>query len=357
MAMKIVLSLAFSGLAFQVQAGTDERLEALQASGTKASLTVYPVVLGERPIPQVGAVVGVMMEKAGLEDVGAEETVFQPSEGASLDEIVGAFGRFVKEQGIDRQYALYAQFLGTHSEGFTEVSAVLVDSDGNPVWIDRQVPGDADFDRIGPENPMSCCVLLTERLTGAMKLPEPAPEVAEKPGKLEQQMRRKSGIPEKAEFKEMDERVELLASRLSDSRVVIYPVRLAGQLSRDNAERLAELIEKSGAGRVSVAPEELPIEVARDMNEQKVLWSLARGFQNHVRQHPPDADYVLYADYLMARPEGPVGAVHFVLCDREGDWVIVDFQNSHHKDFRKIDPKSADDCDRLAAKRFSKYVH
>jgi hypothetical protein len=48
--------------------------------------------------------------------------------------------------------------------------------------------------------------------------------------------------------------------------------------------------------------------------------------------------------------------VHLIVCDQKGDWVIVDFQNSHHKDFQAINPKSIEDCQRLAVKRLASYL-
>jgi hypothetical protein len=43
--------------------------------------------------------------------------------------------------------------------------------------------------------------------------------------------------------------------------------------------------------------------------------------------------------------------VHFVVCDRAGEWVIADLQNNHHEDFQRIDPKVLEDCDRLVLER------
>jgi hypothetical protein len=45
--------------------------------------------------------------------------------------------------------------------------------------------------------------------------------------------------------------------------------------------------------------------------------------------------------------------VHFVVCEKSGDWVLVDFQNSTHEDFQRISPKSVEDCDRLAVERLA----
>jgi hypothetical protein len=39
------------------------------------------------------------------------------------------------------------------------------------------------------------------------------------------------------------------------------------------------------------------------------------------------------------------------VCDRNAEWVIVDFQNSHHADFQSISPTSPDDCIRLILRR------
>jgi hypothetical protein len=94
------------------------------------------------------------------------------------------------------------------------------------------------------------------------------------------------------------------------------------------------------------------------MNEQKVLWDMARGVREFVQAHRPDADYVLYAHYLMGKDASgktAVGGVHFVICDREGRWVVVDFQNDHHGDFNAVNPKSREDCDQLVARRLKTY--
>ncbi len=90
------------------------------------------------------------------------------------------------------------------------------------------------------------------------------------------------------------------------------------------------------------------------MNEQKILWDMAHAFREHVQAHPPEADYALFADYLMMGKD-TVGSVHFAVCDRKGQLVIVDYQNDHHDDFKAIKPKSAEDCDRLVLKRLEGY--
>jgi hypothetical protein len=48
--------------------------------------------------------------------------------------------------------------------------------------------------------------------------------------------------------------------------------------------------------------------------------------------------------------------VHFVVCDHNGEWVIVDFQNDHFPDFQAMELKSGDDCDRLVTKRLDRFL-
>jgi hypothetical protein len=50
------------------------------------------------------------------------------------------------------------------------------------------------------------------------------------------------------------------------------------------------------------------------------------------------------------------GYVHFVICDRRGEWVIVDMQNSHHPDYQSVKPISQADCDKILVKRLEQYV-
>ena len=69
-----------------------------------------------------------------------------------------------------------------------------------------------------------------------------------------------------------------------------------------------------------------------------------------MRKNPPAADYALLADYGIGRSSDGktvVGGVEFILCDRGGDWVLLELKNDHHPDFQRINPQSADDCNRL----------
>lgn len=84
-----------------------------------------------------------------------------------------------------------------------------------------------------------------------------------------------------------------------------------------------------------------------------MLWDLARQFQDHLKKNKVEADAALISQYFVGKRG--VGGVHFVLCDQEGEWIIVDLQNDHHEDFQEIDPKTASDCNLLVLKRLEGY--
>ena len=82
---------------------------------------------------------------------------------------------------------------------------------------------------------------------------------------------------------------------------------------------------------------------------------MARKFKEYIQSHKLEADYVLYTDYLISTTKG-VGGVHFIICDSNGEWVIVDFQNEYQSDFKSISPKTVSDCDSLVIKRIRNYL-
>jgi hypothetical protein len=45
--------------------------------------------------------------------------------------------------------------------------------------------------------------------------------------------------------------------------------------------------------------------------------------------------------------------VHTFLLDRKGEFVFVDYRNSHHRDFRRIDATSPAECASLSAARLA----
>ena len=138
----------------------------------------------------------------------------------------------------------------------------------------------------------------------------------------------------------MEQRQVVMKKAGRNATVAVFPVRLSdNEVGKEDAAHLAKLLSKKKLFEAESVDSPLRVEIQPARNEQKLLWDLARAFRDLVKQNPPEADYALLADYMMSPRGGrtwAVHAVHFVICDRDGEWVIVDFQNDHWGDFQSI---------------------
>ncbi len=341
----------------QIPPEQEKRLKAMQGKGTKASLTVFPVVMGDGALKDVADVLALLLEKAGMTNLQTTDAVFRLPKEATFDQVAELFGEFVRKTPIETDYALYAEFVGTPDTGPKEIRGIIVDRIGQSVWVDRQTPADRDFKRAKPSNPMTCCHFLAERVRTLLGLTESDAKNARE-GKMARLWAKKSGTPDKTEWDAMEKRQAAMKKAGRSAKVAVFPVRLSDdQASLTDAAHLAELLSKKKLCEAEAIDSPLRVKIEPSRSMQNLLWGLARTFQDHVKQNPPEADYALLADYIMdPRPGRGAWAVHFVICDRAGEWVIVDFQNNHHGDFQSVDPKTFDDCGRLVAKRLDGYL-
>ncbi len=325
----------------------------LRAAGKNASMTILPVGLVGNASAQVAEALGMLLERSGMTNLELSEVEFRPPDQADPAQTAASLAEFVRAHPPTTDFVMYAEFLGTPGQGVAEVRSVIVDRQGSIAWHDRQSRGDADFRRIGPRDPMTCCVLLVDRLRPVLGLSDPQRSTG-KPGKLSQNWEKKTGVPDTTERDAMNDRQAAFQKSASTATLVVFPVRAGGESRADQAVQLARLLTQAGVTRAVAAAEGPSFDIQGNMNEQRVLWDMARAFRDYVRANPPDADYALFADYIMS--SSAVGAVHVALCDRAGEWVIVDYQNNHHADFKAVNPRSAADCDQLVVRRMTQYA-
>jgi len=140
--------------------------------------------------------------------------------------------------------------------------------------------------------------------------------------------------------------------------LIVFPVRIGGKaVDEASATHLAKMIKDARLCKAEPAKQSLLLKASQaDPNELKALWGLAREFRDYARKNPATADYVLYADYVFNPQHWEQGIVHFVVCDRKGEWVIVDMQNSCHPDYQSVKPTSREGCDELLVKRLGSYL-
>ncbi len=357
---------------------SQEEMEEIPLKGfPEASITIFPIMLhmtgplekypefvkrfelAFRENEQRKAVetLGLLLEEKGYDNFEKTDSVFQfPAEMAAREERAVTFSKFIRDLDLKTDYALGIEFTVHLEKSFQEVYSVIVDAKGNVVWEDSQGPGDPDFDRDFPGVTEKCCELVCRRLVPVMSLDKlPKEELAEDKKKTLQMMRAKQP-PAESEFEAMEKRLQVMKQASSSARVLIYPARVGGDhTDQSSAMRISELINEAKLCQTTGAKNGPVLEGEGWPNESAVLWIFARAVKEYVQQNPAGSDYVLFADYWFA-PNGQVWAVHFVICDQAGEWVIVDMQNNHQEDFQQIDPKILEDCDRLVLERLKKHL-
>jgi len=288
---------------------------------------------------------GLLLEEKGYDKVKVADRDFEfpKVNQAAREARVAAFGKFVSELDLKTDYALWTE-VGLTEESGLHVYSVIVDAKGHIVWQDSQEQrGRTEYD---------CLEVTCNRLTPILGLDKlPKREMAKDKKRMLREVRAKEP-PSGSERKAMKERREALKKAGASARVLVYPARVGGDRTDPNcATHLSTLLNEARLCQASVAKTGPVMEGSGWPNEMQVLWLFARNVREYVREHPADSDYVLFADYWF-NPRGQVWAVHFVVCDRAGEWVVVDLQNSHQDDFQRISPKDLADCDRLVLERF-----
>ena len=334
------------------------------AEAGKRSVTVFPVVIKpELPAirrddrteidfgKRMATVLGLMLEKAGLEDVELAETKFDSAETEDVKQIAAALSELVRQNPIETDYAIYSEIHGTPQTGPKEIRTIIVDKQGKVILADRDDSKTyARTSDIAPKDPMSCCVFIAHKAQKLWGLADPLRSDAPG-GKMAARMRKQSGLPPEEEIAAIKKRFEAIADTAT---FAVYPIRIGSETDKQCAAQLVDMLNQQNVCRAVAADVEVKLKIQGDPNEQRVLWDTARAFRDFVRKNPLEADYAVFADYGIGRSasgETNVGHVHVIVCDRAGDWVIVDFQNSHWPDFKAVGPKSREDCNRLVVRR------
>ncbi|MBN2413273.1 hypothetical protein JXQ31_16460 [candidate division KSB1 bacterium] len=335
------------------------RFEKFKSLGDRASLTVLPVTFGLMTDERIGMVVGILLERAGMQNIELENLKFSPPDINDYDSVQTGFAEFVRNNPVKTDYVLYTQFL-VEQRSITEVRGIIVDKNGKLVWTDRQTNQDDAFTKAKyqPKDPMTGCMFLAERLRTQLGLKDPMREDAPE-SKIEKMMAEKDGLPSKEEIEAIQNRCEQFKQVHSQAKLLVYPVLvLENEVNESCAQNLAGLFIKSGLCLAKASDEGPVIKYDKNIRGLNVLlWSVARSFQGFVRESKPDADYVLYAHYgFNPQHEPRAFFVHFVICDRNGDWVITDLANSDHEDFQQLNPQSLADCDLFVAQRLEGYL-
>jgi hypothetical protein len=337
-----------------------DALETLKAKVPTASITIYPVLTSAGPKVELAELLGLFMEKLGMENIQTTDTAFTEIPGKDFAETAAAFGRFVAEKSPSTDYALYACYDGPDAVGY-KVGLTIVDGNGEVALAMTIAADDPDLKDLTRPNPMAYTAIVSYRLKKELKI-NPRPGWNPNEGNMHQLWTRKSGMPGQEEMKAIKERLADFRKQAGASSLAVYP-SLVYRSTADgieksspagSAEDIIADIDRSIIGSMTAETEAPIFDIQLQSNELRSLWEFARAFRDYIRANPPEADYALRAHYLIG-PSG-AGGVHTVMCDKKGNWVIVELQNDHHADFKAIRPGNVEDCGKLVARRFSGYL-
>lgn len=323
---------------------------------TGKSVAVYPVGIDRSGASEefdfkdrVAEVIGVFLERAGMSpEIASNSVAVTPAD--SLSAVEDKIRESRSKRRIDTDYTLFVSFTGKPAATgpiLSKVSMVLTDTAGDTVWSRE----DTEFPDGAPDSPMAACVHVAKVMQSVSDLEDFERRDAPR-GAMDELMNKRSGMPPKPEIEAMAQRWETARGSLRNATLTVYPFHVWGgeEGSAEIAETLARNLTKAGFAQATATRTDPHLMMQANPNELRVLWDTARAFRSYLREQPADSDYALLVD-VSAPPN--VHHVHLILCEGNGEWVLVDLQNSHHSDFQQVNPDSLADCEKLAERRLA----
>ncbi|MBI4911244.1 MAG: hypothetical protein HY823_00765 [Acidobacteria bacterium] len=350
-----LLALAVCGLQAQgvVQAPppreASKELEKLKAKGPAQPVMILPVLVSGKPFDRVTEVLALFLEQKGMTALELCPTAMDPGR-VDLAELAASVGKAVQQAPPGSKSVLYAEFNGSRLAGMTELRAVLVDASGTLLWTLRWGTDDPELKDPETRNPLGMAKGLADRLAPLFGCTAQTAKAA-KPGPMARLMEVRSGLPPQAEREAMAPRLAALKKAGPTRELILFPPRLNGEIDPEGTKPLVRLLSELRVGVLREGPPDLLLKSPqKDPNEMKILWDLARDFREQLRQKPAGA-YTLYSDFAFNPVNWQQGYVHFVVCDPSGEWVLVEYMNSHHPLYQAVKPASPEACRLLVAKR------
>jgi hypothetical protein len=328
------------------------------------SITVYPVVLGRSDKPddadtikfgvRVAEVVGLGLEQHGMHPEISDETPEAIASEDSLIQMEQKLQAFVTENKPDTDYTLFTRFLikpAGRGPAVARICAAITDAAGQVLWS-KEI---TELPEGRGSSPLGACMLLGNAVRSASDLEEPDPENAPY-GPIAQLMDQRNGLSPKPERDAMARRFEAAQASFATSTLSVYPFRIweteAGSV--EGGEALVAKLTAAGLFLASATEEDTRLVATRDPDQpsqMKIMWDTARDFRAYLREHPADTNYALLVDVTV-----PVHHVHLVLCEGSGEWVTASLMNSHHPEFKELDPETLEDAITLAFQRLKMIV-
>ena len=105
--LSLSVLVASGGIVAQQPSDRSQRLAAMKAKGSDASLTILPVRLAGKPWDRLTEVVGVLLEQQGLKNIAIGNGTLEPKSG-NLQDLATTVSEFVKAHPVATDYVLYS---------------------------------------------------------------------------------------------------------------------------------------------------------------------------------------------------------------------------------------------------------
>lgn len=141
-------------------------------------------------------------------------------------------------------------------------------------------------------------------------------------------------------------------SELGHTSVTVYPTLLRGEAEESfdlaSAREVASFLNEKGFATATITEEEPTVQTIGHRNEMRVAAASALSFAKFIAGEPLETPYALMAEYFVSSRDGRAMAVHYYIVTRDGKVADAGVINSHYRIFQEIDPRTVEDCTRVA---------
>ena len=139
--------------------------------------------------------------------------------------------------------------------------------------------------------------------------------------------------------------------------ISVLPVQIGRTPDTSHAVNLAQRMPRAGVCRACGIVRPVAFVAVRPEQDDDAFRELALEVRTYLRQNPTGADFTLYATYALTTAQDQLTAIHLVLCDAQGEWVMVDRQVLHGATSSSAPPASERDGDELVVLRLQGFLN
>lgn len=322
--------LIFGGLLFFIV----PNVEAQQAP-IFPSLTIYPVSAAPQEFPaeyakRVALVIGTMLEQRGMNQIDIADKMPIAINSREIADVAEEISQEISQSSVSTDLALQVQLVGTPQSGVIAIRWLITDRSGKVVANEEKDADDWKDSTPRPADPMTCSAYVVSNLAKRWSLIS-SPDKKLMSGKLSTFWREDAGLPSTDELQAIQMRRQAWSSTSGKPTVTLLIPQRTGSTAWIEVADLATAIKTQTQGDVSLG-ESSELKVSElHTNEQRVLWDMAKLLKQWVQQKQPASDYIVCVDSFASPSQ--LHFAHIIICDKEGNWVLVDYLNTHHQDF------------------------